>query len=607
GYIEVTEGGTIVIENVESLTSGMQNKFLMYLKTGFYMRIGSSKQIKSDVKMIFTCNENIEELVTKGYFNKELYMLLMRQSIFLVPLRERQRDIHDLVDHFIEECSKTEGKNVVGITKEAMNLLLAYDWPNNIDQLKGVVRRAVSMTSEDRIPTTNIFIGPITSEKARGLNLLRFDVVRKFIESNIYPDTFRNIIAAVYTLITLLLLFGFNGYDKKTVLLVWAFGWPLMLVGVVFTSRLFCGLCPMRTIAEKIQKKLSLKLRVPEFIKSKGPFIGIFGFALILSIEHILDMPNEPLVTAGLFLSILGFAVIFSILFDRAIWCRYVCPLGRMSGVYSKLSMVEVRANTSVCNSECRIPTCYNGTDENKGCPMYLGVFNMYTNEDCIMCGQCIKNCKHHSVHLNLRVPAAELFRDYGLDSYRKGAGLAVAFFVPLLIAGVLSMNIVKLFIFNKINVGVDNQILHYILFYIGFYLFCFGLIWFGARVVKSDVEKSSWERFIWFACSFIPIAFAGEIANQIITFINGFGQLVPIVQLQLGTHIISILSNQESTGTVKLLQTILIIMGAVASTFFGKRVVAKMMEKQGNKEYWPVYLVNAIFCFLLISVFVLR
>ena len=261
GYIEVTEGGTIVIENVESLTPDMQNKLLMYLKTGFYMRIGSSKQIKSDVKMIFTCNEDIEELVKEGLFNGELHKLLMRQAMILVPLRERQRDIHDLVDHFIEECSRTESKEIVGITKEAMNLLLAYDWPNNIDQLKGVIRRAVSMTTEDNILPTNIFIGPITSEKSRGLNLLKFNVVRKFVESKIYPDTFRNIIAVGYTTITLLLLFGFYGFEKIAVLLVWAFGWPLMLAGVIFTSRLFCGLCPMRTIAEKIQNKLSFKTK----------------------------------------------------------------------------------------------------------------------------------------------------------------------------------------------------------------------------------------------------------------------------------------------------------------------------------------------------------
>lgn len=607
GYIEVADGGTIVIDNIEYLTLGTQNKLLVYLKTGFFLRLGSSEQIRSDVKMIFTCGADIEALVKKGLFNKELYNLLSRQSIFLVPIRDRQKDIHDLVDHYIEEFSKTENKSIKSISKEAMNSLLSYDWPNNIDQLKGVVRRAVSIAEDDVITPSNIFIGPMTTEKARGFNLLGFDPIRRFIKSKIYPDTFRNIIAAIYIFITLLLLFGFNGYEKTTVLLIWAISWPLLMVGVIFTSRLFCGLCPMRTIAEKIQNRLKFSFKVPEFIKKKGAFIGVFGFAMILSIEHIVDMPNEPLVTAGLFLSILGFAVIFSILFDRAVWCRHLCPLGQMNGVYSKLSMVEIRANTSVCNSECRLPTCYSGMDKNKGCPMYLGVFNMYTNENCLMCGQCIKNCKHQSVQLNLRVPAAELFRDYGLDSYRRGANFAIAFFIPVLIAGVLSMNFVKLLHSNQINFGIDNKIAHYLLFYFLFYAFCISLIWFGSMFIKIEASKSSRERFIWFACSFLPVSFASEISNQIITFINGFGQIVPLVNLQIGPYLINILSHQESTLTVKLLQAVIIIFGVLASVFFGKRVVQKLTLEDVTKKYWPVYFINSIFCFLFILVFMLR
>ncbi len=607
GYIEVAEGGTIVIDNVEKLTVEVQKRLLAYLKTGFFSRLGSDEQIKSNTKLILTCEANIDELVNDGLFDKELYNLLTRQSMLLLPLRERQKDIHDLVDHFIEEFSKLECKNITGIAKEAMNLLLGYDWPNNMDQLKGVIRRAISMADGDKIKASDIFIGPIVTEKARGLNLLRFDPVRKFIESRFFPNPIRYIIAVVFSLMILLLLFGFYGYEKNAVLLIWAVSWPMMLIGVIFASRLFCGLCPMRTIAEKIQEKIGIKLKLPNFIKKKGPYIAVFGFAVILSVEHIVDMPYEPLVTAGLFLSILGFAMIFSFLYDRAVWCRYLCPLGQMNGVYSKLSIFEVRANTSVCNSECRTPTCYNGTEDSKGCPMYLGVFNMYTNENCLMCGQCIKNCKHRSVRLNLRFPAAELFRDYGIDSYRKGTNLAITFFIPLLIAGVLSMNFTKLFIINNISLGINNEVIKYIFFYLLFYGLSTGLIWFGSTLIKAGKQAESMEMFVRFACSFIPLAFAGEIANQVITFINGFGQIVPLVNLQIGGYTLNILSHQESTWSVKLLQVILIMIGTTVSIYFGKRVVRKVSQKNSHKEFWPVYLINAIFSILLIAVFILR
>ncbi len=607
GYIEVAEAGTIVIDNVEKLTLEAQNKLLSYLKTGIYKRIGSDEEIKSDVKLIFTCETNIDQLVNEGKFDRELFKLLSRQSILLVPLRDRQRDIHDLVDHFIEKFCKVEGKSGLKITKEAMNLLLAYEWPNNIDQLKGVIRRAVSVAEGEELNPSHVFIGPIAVEKRFGFNLLKFEPFRKFMEGGIFPNFFRKIIAGFFVVVILLLLFGYNGVDKTTVWLVWAFSWPLMLLGAVFASRLFCGLCPMRSIAEKIQEKIHLNLRLPDFIKKKGPYIAVFGFALIISIEHIIDMPNRPIITAVLFLSIFGFAAVFSMLFDRAVWCRYLCPLGRMNGVYSKLSIFEIRANAGVCNSECREPACYKGAEGKKGCPMQLGVFNMYTNENCIVCGQCIKNCKHKSIRLNIRPPAAELFRSSGFETYRKGANLAIAFFVIVLMAGALSMNFAKLSLYHQVTFGIKSEIVHYMLFYVFFYILCLGLMWFAVNFIKSRPEDPFSERFVWFACSFVPLAFAGEIANQIITFINGFGNIVPIVNLQLGGYDIDILHHQTSTAVVKCAQIAAVVTGAIASGFFGRRVVEKVAHKNSASDCAPVYVANAVFCMFYITVFMLR
>ena len=609
GYIEVAESGTIVIDNVETLTLEMQNKMLEYLKSGVYKRIGSDEHLKSDVKLIFTSNENIYDLVENCKFNKELYDLLIRQSMILVPLRDRKKDIHDLADHFLEKFSKLEMKNGLKISKDAMHLLLEYEWPNNIDQLKGVIRRAVSLSDGDTINTSQIFLGPMTIETARGVNLLKLNFLRKFIESKFFPDPLRNTIATIYISVILFLLFGFNGYDTKTVLVVWALGWPVMLVCAPFVSRLFCGLCPMRTIAEKIQSKFSFKLKVPDFIKKYGPFIGLFGFAVILSSEYILDMHNEPVSTACLFLSILGFAILFSITYVRAAWCRYICPLGQMNGVFSKLSMIEIRANTSVCNSECKLPACYAGTDKQKGCPMNLGVFNLYTNENCIVCGQCIKNCQHKSVRVNLRIPAAEIVRDSGLNSYRKGVNMAIAFFVPVLIAGVIAMNFTKLSIYHQLPIGIDNEIMHYMVFYMFFYAVSLSLIWLTVTYTATaeKVKESNSERFIWYACSFIPVAFAGEIANQIITFISCFGQIVPEVILQFASRKFVILNHQESTGVVKALQVFLIIAGSIASTYIGKRIINKESQSDNKSKYQIIFGVNAIIAIMFLLVFVLR
>ncbi len=608
GYIEVAEGGTIVVKNVEKLTSSTQNKLLIYLKTGFYKRIGSNERIKSNVKIIFTCGENIEELVEAGHLSKELYNFLLRQSIVLIPLRERRRDIPQLVVHFIVKYSKIEGIRPIGITKEAMNILVDYNWPNNIDQLEDVIYRAVRFSEGNTLTASHMFLDhTLTKETGTSFNLLRLKPIRRFILGKIFPNAFRTAAATIYLLIILVLLFGFNGYEKNTVLLVWAIGWPALIISLFFTSRFFCGLCPFRTIAEIIQKRWNIKLKLSDFIKRQGPYIGVFGFVLILCAEQILDMPNSPLATAGLLLSILGFAVIFSILYDRASWCRYVCPLGMMGGVYSKISIFEIRANISVCNTECSHQACYNGTNEHKGCPMHLRVFNMHTNENCILCGQCIKNCKHQAINFNLRIPAAELLRDSSLESYTKGSNFAIAFLIPVLIAGVLTINFRKLFLYHQFDTKISNEVINYTFTYIFFYLLCFGLIWIGSKTLKGyNSEGSSLERLVWYTCTFIPISFAGEIANNIITFINGFSQILPIVNLQFSTYTLRILNQQSSTGTVKSLQAIIIITGTIASMYIGKKVVKKITKSQEGNAIWSIYLVNSVFCGLLMIVFLL-
>ena len=136
----------------------------------------------------------------------------------------------------------------------------------------------------------------------------------------------------------------------------------------------------------------------------------------------------------------------------------------------------------------------------------------------------------------------------------------------------------------------------------------CFGLIWLGAIALKkSNSEGSPLERLVWYTCTFIPIAFAGEVSNHIITFINGFGQILPVVNLQFGTYTLGILNQQTSTEMVKFLQIMIIIAGTVASIFIGRKVIKKIAKTQGWNKALSIYFVNFVFCGLFIFVFLLR
>ncbi|MFQ5788821.1 MAG: sigma-54-dependent transcriptional regulator, partial [Thermodesulfobacteriota bacterium] len=287
GYIEAAERGTIVIKNVENLTAGVQNKLLISLKTGFYKRVGSNECIRSNVKIIFTCRENVDELVKAGHLSNELYDFLLPQSIVLAPLRERKRDIPQMAIHFIVKYSKIEGIRPLGITKDTMNILLGCNWPNNIDQLEDTIYRAVRFSEGNTLTASRMFLDQTVTQKAgKWFNLLRLKPIRNLILGKIFSDAFRATSVTVYFFIIFLLLFGHDGYAKNTVILVWAIGWSVFLTGLFFTARLCCGLCPMRAIAETIQNRWNIKLALPDFIETKGSYIGVFGVAFILCAEQ---------------------------------------------------------------------------------------------------------------------------------------------------------------------------------------------------------------------------------------------------------------------------------------------------------------------------------
>lgn len=136
-------------------------------------------------------------------------------------------------------------------------------------------------------------------------------------------------------------------------------------------------------------------------------------------------MPFSPRATAGLVLSLVLPAVILALIYRRRVWCRFLCPLGKLVGFLSRCSFLELRANHNICNNDCTENSCYVGR-KGQGCPVFEAPFALNTNQNCIMCGNCIKNCPNQSPALNLRVPGHELW------NFRK-PDLTMALLGPLL------------------------------------------------------------------------------------------------------------------------------------------------------------------------------
>jgi DNA-binding NtrC family response regulator len=146
GKIKEAEGGTLFLDNVEELHPEMQLKLLNVLKRGEYEPLGTNESLKINVRVISTTNKLLEDEVKKCHFRADLFYRLNIFSVNIPPLKERKDEIIPLANSFCSSLSIMEDKRIEKITDKAIDLLMEYNWPGNIRQLRNVIFRAVVLT-----------------------------------------------------------------------------------------------------------------------------------------------------------------------------------------------------------------------------------------------------------------------------------------------------------------------------------------------------------------------------------------------------------------------------------------------------------------------------
>jgi diguanylate cyclase (GGDEF)-like protein len=151
GLFESANGGTIFLDEIGEMPLRTQSKLLRVLQARKIMRVGSSQEIDVDIRIIAATNKNLEDLVNKGAFREDLFYRLNAITINVPPLRERKEEITLLVQSFIKTFSKENGKNVMNVAPDALELLINYNWPGNVRELRNCIERAVVITEGDTI------------------------------------------------------------------------------------------------------------------------------------------------------------------------------------------------------------------------------------------------------------------------------------------------------------------------------------------------------------------------------------------------------------------------------------------------------------------------
>jgi chemotaxis protein methyltransferase CheR len=159
GRFDVANGATLFLDEVGELPLELQPKLLRVIEHGEFERLGSTKTLKTDVRIIAASNRDLEEEVEKGRFRKDLWFRLNIFPITVPPLRQRIDDIPLLVENFLDKYSRKHGRKIHAVSKQTMNRLQGYSWPGNVRELENLIERAVIGTSGTKlqvvVPTDN--------------------------------------------------------------------------------------------------------------------------------------------------------------------------------------------------------------------------------------------------------------------------------------------------------------------------------------------------------------------------------------------------------------------------------------------------------------------
>jgi DNA-binding NtrC family response regulator len=169
GRIEQAAGGVLFLDEVGEMSPAVQAKFLRVLQEREYQRLGGTRNLKADVRVLAATNRNLKDAIGKGDFREDLYYRLAVFDIALPPLRERPEDIPLLVEAFLEEIGRSVGRPAAGVSREAQETLVGHAWPGNVRELRNAIERAVILCEGGLITSEHLPLGVVHAPKPQAV------------------------------------------------------------------------------------------------------------------------------------------------------------------------------------------------------------------------------------------------------------------------------------------------------------------------------------------------------------------------------------------------------------------------------------------------------
>lgn len=265
----------------------------------------------------------------------------------------------------------------------------------------------------------------ITRTHTPGKSYKRFDLLKlpfakSLIATSWFPMLMQGGSIALFALVIYAGLFG----SQRTFpvaniapVLTWNIWWSLLIFFILIGGSLFCVICPWEGVASIVTalsprsriKKLGYEMKWPKWAANIYP--AMILFILLTWFELGMDITKSPLKTAYMAIAFVALAVLIAILFEKRAFCRHLCLVGRIQGLYSMFSPVELRPRSADACRTCEGKECYNGSETATGCHLSLYPAALNENTYCTLCTECIRACPSDNLTLNLRPLATDLYR----------------------------------------------------------------------------------------------------------------------------------------------------------------------------------------------------
>jgi heme/copper-type cytochrome/quinol oxidase subunit 2/ferredoxin len=377
--------------------------------------------------------------------------------------------------------------------------------------------------------------------------------VNKLVKRKKFPYSLRVATLVLFIFIMYISYFGLakviNPNHRIALFVIWTLWWPMLYISLLFFARAWCGfLCPIN-----LANKAGNKIRTGRGINLiKWGFVAYVLFFVIVLLEQISGLFLDYNMTLVFILLFFGTAFVFGMLFSRWSFCRFICPIGTILSLFSRLSMIGLRTDEEKCKI-CKTKDCMKGGVAEQ-CPMFNIIPTLKTNKNCLLCTNCIKNCPYDSAQIKLVKPGKEVVDEIEFTR-------AESFFVIALIGMTFILNSRGTALFRELLFGwdVSGALLRTIDFglSIGLSILVFVVLcYITTKIVRmnfKDMQKK-------LGYIYLPLVFG------ILFFSITFGFLGPYVNLP--------------EGVIALSKYVILFFGILWSIYFAYKLVYEKVEK---------------------------